>query len=135
MLQTPFHWWRKKNLLQYQNVSKYCDHDCSIKNVVGSVDLIVNRNTNGTRNTYCISLWDLSYNLNLALNSFLSSWFLIVNLRNQFWNPGISMESFSFLHVCLYLLLSNGRQILNLVFMILTSSLSVHYLQMLRFPQ
>ena len=82
-----------------------------------------------------VFLWDLSYNLNLVLNSYLSSCFLVVNLQKKFWNPGISMEWFSFLHVCLFLFLSNGRQILKLVFMILISSLSLRYLQVLRFSQ
>ena len=27
----PFQMWQRKNLLKYQKVSKYNDHDCSIK--------------------------------------------------------------------------------------------------------
>ena len=27
----PFHMWQKKNLVKYQKLSKYNDHNCSIK--------------------------------------------------------------------------------------------------------
>ena len=36
----PFHIWQRKNLVKFQKVSKYNDHDCSIKIILYEISQV-----------------------------------------------------------------------------------------------